>query len=427
MLLILIAFFQFQASAIDTNSVVTTATMQQCNNIFSIASMSCSGTKPTNAAKCATDAQTCISTCSLVKLNTPTYMKAAPDTPKLQNNINLCIANAIKVGKTACSADCTTMVSKISVIMKGITPAPVIDCKACDDVGTSSVDDPATKDTPADEDKGDPAPLDPGGDTTGGTVADNTPPADETPADTPSDTTTDDPLTTASADTAQQQSMLQGLADIPIPQINFGGVNPGGRDYTTGPTVQPGSYSDVSNAVSAASMGGGFSPSGIMQNKPFVAGEVGFGKLPQAGPGGGGGGPSGGGGGMGMGGAGNGLRPNSPAQAAARRGSGPMVASVTSGFYPPGGKAPGGTTAPSAKRTTASKSKIGTSAYRNKSGSEGLALSRLFGSPRSEGTVRGGGGTYGGHSCLDTVFCSMETFFQNVDRYPNSDLKPTSK
>jgi uncharacterized membrane protein YgcG len=313
-----------------------------------------------------------------------------------------------------CKSKCTTLEQK--------------ECTAAiatNAVSTASAIDPnADPDPEADAVTGDAAPVSPGDGTPDNTPTDTS--ADNTPADTTS--SADDPLTTASADIPQQQAMAQGLANIPIPNINLGGGG-GNLDFTTGPQAQS-NWSDISSAVSGASLDTSYSPTAGFQNKRFdVAGPSVSSKPNQGGTNGqggmGGGNFSNGGGSSGSM-AANSRPMNIPKQGSRRYSSGTAPVS-NMGFYAPGGKAPGGTT--SAKRSTASKSKIGKTVYKPKAGGERLALSRLFGSgvgTVNEGTHSyggGGGGALGG-SCLDTVFCSMETYFQQVDRYPNSELKP---
>jgi hypothetical protein len=290
-------------------------------------------------------------------------------------------------------------------------------------VATASFPDPNADPVEPDAVTGDASPLSPGDGTPDNTATDTS--ADNTPADTTS--SADDPLTTASADIPQQQSMAQGLANIPIPNINIGGGG-GNLDFTSGPQAQS-DWSGISSAVSGASLDNSYSPTAGFQNKRFdVAGPSVSSKPTQGGTNGqgGGGGNFSNGGGSGGSMAAN-MRPMNVGKQGSRRYSSGTAPVSQMGFYAPGGKAPGGTTT-TAKRTTASKSKIGKTAYKPKAGGERLALSRLFGSgvgPVGEGKSNyGGGGNTRGGSCLDTVFCSMETYFQQVDRYPNSDLKP---
>lgn len=254
-------------------------------------------------------------------------------------------------------------------------------------------------------------------------IASATPPDEITPdeiVDTPTDDNPGDefaqepePVTTP--DQRSQQQLLQGLSSSAVPNVDLGGYKTDG----IGPQGGNANYGFINPDFSQD-----YSPDASLRSPlPFEAPE--YGHFAPGGKADVSSGSVSAGGGMGAGAGGMnpmmaGGRPN-----AVRRSSGGSTADKTVGqtYFPPGGSKTGGTPT---RRATASRgvAKVGPK-YQAKGNNEGFALARLFGSPRGQALQQANPSNtnYYGNHCLDTVFCSMENFFQAVDRYPNSEIK----
>lgn len=214
----------------------------------------------------------------------------------------------------------------------------------------------------------------------------------------------------------------QGIAATPSASTDI--HIPQSANFSGGPSADPGGYKTASDGVSAGSSGG---PTGNFNlNRPFDRAEP-FAHKPADS---GGASPStasqgGGGGMMGQGGGGG------PAVASKKPSPGPSGGSSMNQqvgrlgqntFYGAGGSMsnpPRGTSLSSAAKVTAPIKNT------KKSDDGALALTRLFGitskSPLLQGHRFSGFIPAGGMSCLNTVFCQMENYFDHEVRSPSSE------
>ncbi|MCB9072836.1 MAG: hypothetical protein H6623_04375 [Bdellovibrionaceae bacterium] len=243
-----------------------------------------------------------------------------------------------------------------------------------------------------------------------------------------------------SANVVANNSLLQGLGSASFGNTSLPSSDPGAVDYSEGP--------DAGNAGSAyssiASAGGGGASDGVsgagdglgaFQNEPMRAAELAA-ETKSGQAGGGRGAPPGGG--MNPGSYGNMAPSNMAANkppAPAKGGGGYYRQSPASeylsknspfSYYAANGSAQPGKQTRKVAGGVKDRNRIN---YKKKENDGTQALHRLFGdgvSPvRFQGGHRGGYGS-SGRTCLDTVFCSMESFFKKIEVSPNNDLNPTS-
>jgi hypothetical protein len=262
-------------------------------------------------------------------------------------------------------------------------------------------------------------------------------PDDETSdAKDASDPVPEDPVT-GQPNLEKLNSALQGIGSSPATQaspLESANIDPGAIDFTKGPNPRGGGYDNALSGIeSSNSSSYAGTASGV--DDQLLASEF-VGNVPgnPNNNNGGAGAPMGANGSVGsMGNASSG----SGANTSGNRRSGGYRQSPAGeylgknspfSYYAPGGTAPPGKNTGvrgSAKRKLSSGPK-----YTKKENDGKDALHRLFGAGQALPGAGGkkGVGAYGpaGRTCLDTVFCSMETFFKKIERYPNSEINPSS-
>lgn len=277
--------------------------------------------------------------------------------------------------------------------------------------------------------KADPAPRDVRNAGTPDKPAGDKPPKDPKPpeekpvAQTPPPAKTDTP---AGGDNPFGAMVSQGLAATSSPDANVS-APPSNVNFSGGPTADPSGFRTASEAVSAG--GGGFQGVGSLDNnRPFEPSEYGGRRSENNNSGGaapapavaGGGAPMGGGGGSSGGGSRKGGG-GAPGGSALR----PIVDRVgQNSFY-----GAGGSMIPAAPKTSSTKAPLPTK-YVKKTDESSQALTRLFGGKSSgpqKSSRLSGFIPAGGMSCLNTVFCNMETFFGDPERSPSSEFMDSAR
>lgn len=204
-------------------------------------------------------------------------------------------------------------------------------------------------------------------------------------------------------------------------------------DFTSGPGAEQGGYANVASGVSGADglLGSAGQASGTDSN--FTGEEMvhqalnpnGNGAGGAAGGPGAGGMPLGGGGGAG-GSAANPKRPPNSGGTYRNAANDYLSRHSPFSYQSPGGAAAAGAGG-KGNRSVANKKNVPNVKYTRKENDGKDALKRLFGNGLAPSSYRRNPyGAGSGYQCLDTVFCSMESFYNRIKQTPNHDINPDS-
>ncbi|MCC6137005.1 MAG: hypothetical protein IT287_00095 [Bdellovibrionaceae bacterium] len=259
--------------------------------------------------------------------------------------------------------------------------------------------------------------------------------AEETP--TPEDTpVVSDNTNTGDPNVASQLPALDGLGNTPTIDPDIGGTDASAINFASGPTADKDAYARAASGVpNTADFTGNVARDRVNDDPSmFAESEIKSSKVSgdseaKSGQGAQGGGPPiapGSNGSPGQNTAGNAKNKGGAPGGGYRNAAGEYLSRHSPFSFQSGGASnlPG---SKNGGRTVANKKNPGPAKYSKKENDGKEALHRLFGNGLAPASYRRNPyGAGSGRTCMDTVFCTMETFYNKIERYPNHEINPDS-